>query len=310
MKHRTRIIWVPYGYRLKPRAKLKKATIRQRVPAAPIKTSSRHSQGHQQHQAHKEQKKDEIVAVTQSGTVNNRTNEDLAVSQPHTTKNRTDHSSEDNIATKSNGSTKSNSVTKSYNVTKSNSATKNSGANTDTKSAIEKPTESAEESQVATFDDAFNPYKNYLQDMSLSLSGMPDEAFTRNENQRENFTEQSILSKEPAEVSVSTNVPELIYPEQVNSKQVNSEQVTPNSANLKACRTEQNSLKDHPHISNFPDVELETARQEHTFLPTPPVIKYEEPEESETFEEKRKHVGPHLRKLPGVAPSLMSEKYP
>ena len=49
MKQRTRIIWVPYGYRLKPRAKLKKAVIRQRVPAEPLTATPLRPSAHTYH---------------------------------------------------------------------------------------------------------------------------------------------------------------------------------------------------------------------------------------------------------------------
>ncbi|MBD1557259.1 hypothetical protein HC752_09920 [Vibrio sp. S9_S30] len=81
-------------------------------------------------------------------------------------------------------------------------------------------TESVEESQVATFDDAFNPYKNYLQDMSLSLAGMPDDAFTRPENQQECSTAQVTPPLEPLEPEeITTNTSASLSPKSDNSRQ-------------------------------------------------------------------------------------------
>ncbi|GLQ73463.1 hypothetical protein [Vibrio penaeicida] len=286
MKQRTRIIWVPYGYRLKPRAKLKKAVIRQRVPAATIKKSSRHSHGHQQHQAHNEQKIDETVSVKLGDTANIGPNENSSVGQPSTTKNQTDRSSEVSVTTDN-----------SY-LAKGDCATRNSTVKKEEKTVVDAQMEYDEKSQVATFDDAFNPYKNYLQDMSNSLAGMPDEVFTRNEYQQESFTGQTTISIAPDEIN--THTPELVHPVRVD----------PETVNLDTCSASQQSCGMPPNTSIAPDAERKSERQETTFSSAPPAAKNEAIKKSETLEDKRKHVGPHLRKLSGIAPSLMSENYP
>ncbi|MBD1557258.1 hypothetical protein HC752_09915 [Vibrio sp. S9_S30] len=66
MKQRTRIIWVPYGYRLKRQRAMKKTVCRQRVPVASLKTSSHRSQPR-----HKAPKKTAVEAVPHSGGVKN-----------------------------------------------------------------------------------------------------------------------------------------------------------------------------------------------------------------------------------------------
>ena len=277
MKQRTRIIWVPYGYRLKPRAKLKKAVIRQRVPAEPLKATPLRPSAQTYH---KEQKVMEETTISQSGSTSTPMDAVIAETDCRAIEEQSHASPKDSLSIKD-----------------------NDNASIEKKSAREAQKETVEESQVATFDDAFNPYKHYLQDMSHSLVGMPDEAFTRHVDQQDGFTTQISQSMKPARVG--TNTTDLTHQK---------------ATQLEACRTELMLTDELPRISRAPDNEINTGRQAHTF-PSEPSATNNEPsttnndeseksEESGNQEAKRKPVGPHLRKLSGIAPSLMSEKYP
>ncbi len=267
MKQRTRIIWVPYGYRLKPRVKLKKAVIRQRVPAEPLKATPLRSPTHTHH---KEQKVMEETTISQSGSTSTPMDAVIAETDCRAIEEQSHASPKGCLSIKD-----------------------NDNASIEKKAARKAQKETVEESQVATFDDAFNPYKHYLQDMSHSLVGMPDEAFTRHVDQQDGFTTQISQSMKPAKVG--TNTTDLTHQK---------------AAQLGGCRTELMLTDELPRISRTPDNEINAGRQAHTFPSEPPATNNEESEESGNQEAKRNPVGPHLRTLSGIAPSLMSEKYP
>ncbi|CCN69075.1 hypothetical protein [Vibrio nigripulchritudo] len=141
-------------------------------------------------------------------------------------------------------------------------------------------------SSVAQFDDALNPYKSYIQDLSLCLTGMPKETFLAYDDQKghhdlfdhpdtENIQGDPLSSSESdsPNVDISCDQIECVYSDHESS--LLDEEAEPDQSN-------------HQVESNSNDVKKAEANPK--YIPKP------------------KSSGPHLRRLPGIAACLLSGK--
>ncbi|CCO46342.1 hypothetical protein VIBNISOn1_1750014 [Vibrio nigripulchritudo SOn1] len=141
-------------------------------------------------------------------------------------------------------------------------------------------------SSVAQFDDALNPYKSYVQDLSLCLTGMPKETFLAYDVQKgchdlfehpdtENIQSDPLSSAESdsPDVDVACDQIECVYSDHESS--LLDEEADPDVSN-------------HQVESNSNDVKKAEANPK--YIPKP------------------KSSGPHLRRLPGIAACLLSGK--
>ncbi|CCN46030.1 hypothetical protein MADA3029_450018 [Vibrio nigripulchritudo MADA3029] len=155
------------------------------------------------------------------------------------------------------------------------------------KSSSEQAQASLEDtSSVAQFDDALNPYKSYVQDLSLCLTGMPKETFLAYDDQKgyhdlfdhpytENIQSDPLSSSESGspDVEVACDQIECVYSDHEPSMIV--EKNNPDQSNHQA-------ESDHHDIKK--------AEANPKYIPKP------------------KSSGPHLRRLPGIAACLLSGK--
>ncbi|CCN80538.1 hypothetical protein VIBNISFn27_90010 [Vibrio nigripulchritudo SFn27] len=141
-------------------------------------------------------------------------------------------------------------------------------------------------SSVAQFDDALNPYKSYVQDLSLCLTGMPKETFLAYDDQKgchdlfehpdtENIQSDPLSSSESdsPDVDVACDQIECVYSD--HESLLLDEEAEPDVSN-------------HQVESNSNDVKKAEANPK--YIPKP------------------KSSGPHLRRLPGIAACLLSGK--
>ncbi|EGU61381.1 hypothetical protein VINI7043_14290 [Vibrio nigripulchritudo ATCC 27043] len=141
-------------------------------------------------------------------------------------------------------------------------------------------------SSVAQFDDALNPYKNYVQDLSLCLTGMPKETFLAYDDQKgchdlfdhpdtENIQSDPFSSSESdsPDSYIACDQNECVYSDHKPSMTV--ENTDPDASN-------------HQVEPNSNDVKKAEANPK--YIPKP------------------KSSGPHLRRLPGIAACLLSGK--
>ncbi|KJY75693.1 hypothetical protein [Vibrio nigripulchritudo] len=141
-------------------------------------------------------------------------------------------------------------------------------------------------SSVAQFDDALNPYKSYVQDLSLCLTGMPKETFLAYDDQKghhdlfdhpdtENIQSDPLSSSESdsPDVDVACDQIECVYSD--HDLSLLDEKADPNISN-------------HQVESDSNDIKKSETNPK--YIPKP------------------KRSGPHLRRLPGIAACLLSGK--
>ncbi|UAB69954.1 hypothetical protein INR79_15805 [Vibrio sp. SCSIO 43132] len=141
-------------------------------------------------------------------------------------------------------------------------------------------------SSVARFDDTLNPYKSYVQDLSLCLTGMPKETFLAYDDQKghhdlfdhpdtENIQGDPLSSSESdsPDVDIACDQIECVYSDHESS--LLDEEAKPDQSN-------------HQAESDYHDTKKTEANPK--YIPKP------------------KSSGPHLRRLPGIAACLLSGK--
>ncbi|BCL68463.1 hypothetical protein TUMSATVNIG1_04000 [Vibrio nigripulchritudo] len=141
-------------------------------------------------------------------------------------------------------------------------------------------------SSVAQFDDALNPYKSYVQDLSLCLTGMPKETFLTYDDQKGHYD----LFDHPDTKNIQSDP--------LSSSESDSPDVDIACDQIECVYSaHESSLLDE---EAEPDQSIHQAESDHHDI--------KKAEANPKYIPKPKSSGPHLRRLPGIAACLLSGK--